>query len=248
MAKEKSVRLDQLLVERDFAESRTGARALIMSGKVMVDGRVKDKPGARVLASAPITIKQGLKYASRGGLKLEAALDAFGVDPAGKTCLDVGASTGGFTDCLLQRGAKKVYAVDVGRGQLDWKLRQDERVVVVEGANARHLKPEQAPEPIQLAVIDVSFISLRLILPAVAPLLDQPAVVIPLVKPQFEAGREQVGKGGVVRDPDVIEGCVDKIAEFSRSLGLVEKGRVPSPIKGPKGNREQFLHLEKIAR
>jgi 23S rRNA (cytidine1920-2'-O)/16S rRNA (cytidine1409-2'-O)-methyltransferase len=245
MSKADSLRLDQRLVELGLAETRQKAQALIMAGAVTVDGEVRDKPGARVSLDTVIALKQGLKYVSRGGLKLEAALDAFTVKPEGKTCLDVGASTGGFTDCLLQRGAARVYAVDVGKGQLHLKIRRDPRVVVMEQTNARYLKPGDVPERIQLAVIDVSFISLELIIPAVVPILDKDADLIPLVKPQFEAGRREVGKGGVVRDPAVIMACVDKIAAFAQSLGLLDKGRLPSPIKGPKGNQEYLLHLKK---
>ncbi|HUT52577.1 MAG TPA: TlyA family RNA methyltransferase [bacterium] len=245
MSRINSIRLDQRLVELGLAETRTRAQALIMAGAVLVDGKVKDKPGAPVAPDAAVTLKERLKYVSRGGLKLEAALDAFGVDPSGKICLDIGASTGGFTDCLLQRGAARVYALDVGKGQLDLKLRNDPRVKVMEGLNARYLQSSDLAELVQLAVIDVSFISLELILPALALLLAPAADVIPLVKPQFEAGREQVGKGGVVRDPAVIMACVDKVSACARGLGLIEQGRVAAPIKGPKGNQEYLLHLRK---
>jgi 23S rRNA (cytidine1920-2'-O)/16S rRNA (cytidine1409-2'-O)-methyltransferase len=245
MNKSRSIRLDQRLVELGLAETRARAQALVMAGAVMVDGAVKDKPGVAVGPAAVITLKERLKYVGRGGLKLEAALDAFAVDPAAKTCLDVGSSTGGFSDCLTQRGAARVYAVDVGKGQLDLRLRNDPRVTVMEGMNARYLKSSDLPELIELAVIDVSFISLELILPAVIPLLADSADVIPLVKPQFEAGREKVGKGGVVRDPAVITACVEKISAFARGLGLTEHGRLPSPIKGPKGNQEYLIHLHK---
>lgn len=243
MTKTKPSRLDQRLVELGLAETGSRAQALIMAREVLVDGEVKDKPGTRVAQSASIDIKEKLKYVSRGGVKLEGALKVFNIDPTPKTCLDIGASTGGFTDCLLQSGAKKVYAIDVGKGLLAWKLRQDKRVVVMEKINARYLTPDHIPEPIQLAVIDVSFISLALIIPSVLSVLDSPAEIIPLVKPQFEAGKDQVGKGGVVRDEQVIKATVDKISDFAGSIGLKEKGRAPSPIKGPKGNQEYFLYL-----
>jgi len=242
----KRARLDARLVELGLFETRSKAKAAIMAGEVMVDGQVRDKPGALVGAQAKITLKEKPRYVSRGGLKLEAALDGFGISPAGKVCLDVGASTGGFTDCLLQRGADKVFSVDVGKGLLDWKLRNDPRVVVLEKMNARYLEPSIIPEPIGLAVIDVSFISLELIIPAVIPLLVPNADLVPMVKPQFEAGREKVGKGGVVRDPEVQKQCVDKIAAAATGLGFTEKDRLPSPIKGPKGNQEHFIHLVKM--
>jgi 23S rRNA (cytidine1920-2'-O)/16S rRNA (cytidine1409-2'-O)-methyltransferase len=245
MKKLESKRLDQRLVELGLAPTRAKAQALIMAGSVLVDGEVRDKAGLRVGSGAEVAVKAGLRYVSRGGLKLEPALDAFGVDPAGRVCLDVGASTGGFTDCLLQRGAARVYAVDVGKGLIDPKLRADSRVVVMEEINARYLVPAQVPEPIQLAVIDVAFISLALILPAVAPLLMPGAQVLALVKPQFEAGREAVGKGGVVRDPAVQTACVDRVSRLAAELGLREAGRLPSPVKGPKGNQEHFLFLRR---
>lgn len=245
MAKTSNTRLDQRLVELGLAESRAKAQALIMAGSVLVDGEVRDKAGTRVPVEAEIVLKERLRYVSRGGLKLEAALDGFGVSPAGRVCLDVGASTGGFSDCLLQREAAKVYAVDVGRGLLDPRARQDPRVVLIEEMNARYLSAAQVPEPVSLAVIDVSFISLTLILPAVVLLLAPGAEVLALVKPQFEAGREAVGKGGVVRDEAVRRACVDKVARAACELGLTEGGRMPSPVKGPKGNQEFFLHLRR---
>jgi len=243
MKKTPSSRLDLRLVELGLAETRAKAQALIMAGSVLVEGEVRDKPGTRVKESAAVALKERTKYVSRGGLKLEGALDALGIDPAGKICLDVGASTGGFSDCLLQRGAARVYAVDVGKGLLALKLAQDARVKVMDEVNARYLAPEQVPEPIALAVMDLSFISLSLVLPAVVRLLQQDAILLPLVKPQFEAGRAQVGKGGVVRDPDVQKACVDKIAKVAAGLGFHEIARLASPLKGPKGNQEFFLHL-----
>ena len=238
------LRLDQRLTELGLATTRARAQALVMAGSVTVDGKVTDKPGTRVLPDAVIEVKEELKYVSRGGGKLAPGLAAFGLDPAGKTCLDVGASTGGFTDVLLQAGARKVYAVDVGKGLLYWRLRQDPRVTTMESVNARYLKPGDFPEPIEFAVIDVSFISLALILPAVTPLLVPGAKVVALVKPQFEVGKDKVGKGGVVRDEEAIAGAVDKVAAAARGLGLIEAGRMPAPIKGPKGNQEYLLYLE----
>ena len=239
-------RLDQRLVELGLAPTRARAQALIMAGQVMVGGKPADKAGTRVAPDAVVTIKddEATRYASRGAGKLAPALDAFNVDPTEKICLDVGASTGGFTDVLLERGAARVFAVDVGKGLLYWRLRQDSRVTVMEEVNARFLKPADLPEPIDLAVIDVSFISLTLILPAVAPLLGPAGAgeVVAMVKPQFEVGKEKVGKG-VVRDPAAIASAVDKVAECAAGLGLREVGRAASEVKGPKGNQEVFLHL-----
>lgn len=245
MNKAKTERLDVRLVAQGLAETRARAQALIMAGEVLVDGVMKDKAGTRVAADAEIVVKARLPFVSRGGQKLAGALKVFGVDPAGLVALDIGSSTGGFSDCLLQAGAKKVYAVDVGKGLLAAKLRQDARVTVIEEMNARSLDPALFPGPIELAVVDVSFISLTLILPAVAPLLAPGALVLPLVKPQFEAGRKEVGKGGVVRDPAVIAAAVDKVAQCARSLGLIELARAPAVLKGPKGNQEFFLCLRK---
>jgi 23S rRNA (cytidine1920-2'-O)/16S rRNA (cytidine1409-2'-O)-methyltransferase len=207
----------------------------------LVDGRKAEKPGAAVPTSCTIELLARPRFVGRGGLKLQAALDHFQVNPAGMVCLDVGASTGGFTDCLLQNGAAKVHAVDVGHGQLDWKLRNDPRVIVYEGLNARHLTLADVGEPIDLAVCDVSFISLTLILPAVAPLLKPEAGMIVLVKPQFEAGREQVGKGGIVRDPQVQQAACDRVAEAVAALGF-RWSVTDSPIPGAEGNREILLH------
>lgn len=235
-------RLDQLLAERGLAESREKAQAMILAGSVMVDGQRSDKPGRSVRADCRIDVTEKPPYVSRGGLKLAAALDGFLIDVAGKVCLDCGASTGGFTDCLLQRGAARVYAVDVGSGQLDWKLRHDPRVVVREGVNARYLAREDFPERMDLAVCDVSFISVTMILPALAPLLkpDGGEMVI-LVKPQFEVGRGQVGKGGIVRDPALHQASCDRVRRAVEALGFVTAIR-ESPILGAEGNREFLLH------
>ncbi len=239
-------RLDTLLVERGLVESRERAQSLILAGKVKVDGQVAHKPGKRVSADAEITLEEALPYVSRGGLKLEEALKRFQLDLSGLICADVGASTGGFTDCLLQHGAAKVYAIDVGYGQLAWKLRQDPRVVVLERTNIRYL--ESLPEPIDLATIDVSFISLELVLPPVLNFLKPGGQIIALVKPQFEAGREQVGKGGVVKDPEVHGQVLHKVATMAQDLGLQVLGLIPSSLKGPAGNVEFFIHLSRGGR
>lgn len=233
-------RLDVLLVERGLVESRERAQALILAGKVLVEGEVISKPGTFISPEAKVEIKESLPYVSRGGLKLEFALRAFGVDPRGKVAIDVGASTGGFTDCLLQHGAVRVYAVDVGYGQLAWKLRQDPRVVVLERTNIRYL--ESLPEPVDLATIDVSFISLKLVLPPVLKLMKPRAEILALIKPQFEAGREKVGKGGVVRDPRVHKEVLESLVEYAKGLGLSTLGLVPSPLLGPAGNVEFFAY------
>src|SRR5216683_5759990 len=232
-------RLDVLLVERGLAESRTQAQALVMAG--LVPGY--DKPGHQVAEDAELSVKQGPAYVSRGGEKLANALDALGVDPAGLDAIDVGASTGGFTDVLLQRGAARVIAVDVGYGQLAWSLRQDPRVTVMERVNIRHL--EQLPLPADLAVIDVSFISLRLVLPRVRELLSPPGDVVALVKPQFEVGKGVVGKGGVVRDPAQHGRVLGELRQFAQESGYEVDAEIPSPILGAKGNREFFLHLRR---
>jgi 23S rRNA (cytidine1920-2'-O)/16S rRNA (cytidine1409-2'-O)-methyltransferase len=241
------VRLDQLIVERGLAESRSRAQALLLGGRVRVgagDGaRLDRKPGDFVDQETALEVEEPEPYVSRGGHKLAAALDAFGVDPAGRVCLDVGASTGGFTDVLLQRGARRVYALDVGRGQLAERLRRDSRVVSMERTNARTLTSTTLPEPISLATVDVSFISLQLVLGPIASTFDPAGGdLIPLVKPQFEAGRGET-KDGVVRDPAVHERVVSKIAAVAGELGLAVTGRISSPILGPEGNREFLLHL-----
>lgn len=238
-----TVRLDVLLVERGLAPSRERAQALILAGQVRVEGRAVVKAGTRVAPGAAITIAAAdHPYVSRGGLKLAHALDVFGLDPAGKDALDIGASTGGFTDVLLQRGAARVYALDVGRGQLADRLRRDPRVVVREGVNARDLRPDSLPEPIDLATIDVAFISLRLVLGPVAACLRPGGRIVALVKPQFEAGRRDVRKG-VVRDPAVHRRVLTAVAEHAVGLGLEVEGVVASPLLGPAGNREFFLAL-----
>ncbi|MCB0212317.1 MAG: TlyA family RNA methyltransferase [Anaerolineae bacterium] len=237
----KKLRLDTLLYERGLAESRAKAQALIMAGKVRLNGQIVSKAGMTVQTEADITVDEELPYVSRGGLKLVAALDDFQVNPKDFVCADVGASTGGFTDLLLQRGAAKVYAIDVGYGQLAWKLRQDERVIVMERTNARHL--DSLPEAIDLATIDASFISLNLILPSVVKWLKHPASVIALVKPQFEAGRSQVKKGGIVRDPEVHRQVLLNVMEYARQLELSVVGLCASPITGPAGNHEFLLYL-----
>jgi 23S rRNA (cytidine1920-2'-O)/16S rRNA (cytidine1409-2'-O)-methyltransferase len=235
-------RLDRLLFARGLAPTREKAQALILSGAVTVDGRRVDKAGTAVDETAEITVAgPPHPYVSRGGVKLAAALDAFGLDPAGAVCLDVGASTGGFTDCLLQRGAAKVYAVDVGHGQIDAKLRADPRVVVREKVNARALSADDVPEPVSLAAIDVSFISTRLILPAVVPLVEKTGAVVVLVKPQFEAGRAEVGKGGIVRSEAVRLRVLGSVEGYGRDAGLEPIGSIPSPIRGAHGNEEILL-------
>lgn len=235
-------RLDVILVERRLAETRERAQALILAGDVNVAGRVVDKAGAQVDSAIEITIRAPLPYVSRGGYKLAGALDAFGVDAAGLVCADIGASTGGFTDVLLQRGAARVYAIDVGYGQLAWKLRQDPRVIVMDRVNARYL--EGLPEKIDLVVIDVSFISLEHML-RVAQSLLKPDIgrVIALIKPQFEAGKNQVPRGGIVRDPEVHRAVQENIVRFAESLGFVVQGVIPSPIVGTEGNREFLISL-----
>ncbi len=235
------VRLDQLLVDRGLVESREKGQRLIMAGEVLIADRVADKPGMQVPADAAIRIKEPLPYVSRGGFKLAAALDRFPVPIEHAICADVGASTGGFTDCLLQRGAARVYAVDVGYGQLDWKLRNDPRVVVMDRTNVRYL--DALPEPISVASVDASFISLRLILPAVLKWLCADAHIVALIKPQFEAGRERVGKGGVVRDPQVHADVVRSIWQGALDLALSPIDLIRSPIEGPAGNVEFLIWL-----
>jgi len=241
MASPPKKRLDRLLQERGLAQSRERARALVLAGHVEVAGATVTKAGELVPESAEIRVREpDIPYVSRGGVKLEAALEAFGVDPRGRLCLDVGASTGGFTDVLLRRGARKVYAVDVGYGQLAWSLRQDPRVVVVERQNARQLTARIVPEPVELAVVDVSFISLALVLPAIRPLLAAGGQVLALVKPQFEAGRGATERG-VVRDPAVREAAIERVRGVFREVGLDLCGEAPSVLPGPKGNQEHFL-------
>jgi 23S rRNA (cytidine1920-2'-O)/16S rRNA (cytidine1409-2'-O)-methyltransferase len=244
----RTVRLDTLVVERGLAASRERARALVLAGQVQVDGCVISKAGAPVAPDANVSLlAPDHPYVSRGGLKLEHAVQTFGIDPAGRFALDIGASTGGFTDVLLRRGAAGVIAVDVGHGQLDWRLRQDPRVAVLERINARWLTLDQLPaefRPITLATIDVAFISLSQILPAVAPVLAPGADVVALVKPQFEAGRDEVGKGGIVRDEAIHERVVSEVTAAAVALGFTRAGLVESPITGMEGNREFLLHLQ----
>lgn len=235
------VRLDELLVAAGLAETRSQAQRLILAGEVWLGDRQADKAGQLVAEGAAVRVEAGLRYVSRGGLKLEAALDAFDLRPAGWVCADIGASTGGFTDCLLQRGAGRVYAVDVGYGQLAWSLRQDPRVVVLERANIRHL--EALPEPVALATIDVSFIGLNLVLPRVAALLTPAGQVVALIKPQFEVGKGQVGKGGVVREPALHRAAIAGVLDAAAALALVPAGLIRSPLTGPAGNVEFLAWL-----
>ena len=241
----KKERLDVLLVQRGLSSSRERAKADIMSGLVYVAGQRVDKAGTSVPEDAEIELRgSSLAFVSRGGLKLEKALDTFGVTPEGKICIDCGASTGGFTDCMLKRGAEKVYAIDVGYGQLAWSLRSDERVVVMERTNIRYVTHEQVPDEIQLAVIDVSFISLRIVLPAVKALLAPDGEIVCLIKPQFEAGKEKVGKKGVVRDISVHKEVLRDFVANAEALGFGVKGITFSPIKGPEGNIEYLGWLQ----
>ncbi len=237
-------RLDKLLVERGLVETRSKAQAIIMAGEVTVNGQRVDKVGTAVPIEAEIELAQPLPYVSRGGYKLAGALDTFGVDVAGRTCADVGACTGGFTDVMLQRGAKRVYAIDVGQGQLDWKLRQDERVVVMERVNARH--QDELAEPVSFVAIDVSFISLRLILPSVQQWLANDGDVVALIKPQFEAGPELVGKGGIVRDAAVHQQVLESMLSWATSNGWSVAGLMASPIHGAAGNREFLAWLTRL--
>ena len=242
----KKVRLDQLLVDRGLAPSRERAKISIMEGLVFVGGQRSDKPGAAVDPALPLEVRgEALPYVSRGGLKLEKALRVFPCTAEGKVCLDCGASTGGFTDVLLQNGAAKVYAVDVGYGQLAWKLRCDPRVVNLERTNARYLTAAQIPEAPDLAVMDLAFISVRLVLPAVTALLRDGGEVISLIKPQFEAGREKVGKKGVVRDPETHREVLAALCAFFPAAGLTLLGLDYSPIRGPEGNLEYLAYLKK---
>ena len=239
-------RLDVLLVKNGLAASREKAKAIIMSGSVYVDGQKEDKAGSMFPDTAEISVKgHTLKYVSRGGLKLEKAVEAFGVRLEGKVCMDVGASTGGFTDCMLQNGAVKVYSVDVGRGQLDWKLRQDPRVVCMEKTNIRYVTGEQIPEPVSFVSIDVSFISLTKVLGPVRELMTPDGEMVCLIKPQFEAGREKVGKKGVVRDKKVHEAVIRLVTAYASSIWFQVMGLDYSPIKGPEGNIEYLLYLRK---
>ena len=239
-------RLDKLLVDRGLTTSRERARALILAGQVVVGEHAVDKAGTRIEVDAAIRLKgDDLPFVSRGGVKLAYALDAFAIAVAGRIAIDVGASTGGFTDCLLQRGAARVYAVDVGYGQLAWKLRADPRVVCLERTNIRLLTPDALGASPDLAVIDASFISLDKVLPPTLALLSLPAEVVALIKPQFEVGKGQVGKGGVVRDPDQHAAVVERVSSEARALGCAVLGVTASPLLGQKGNREFLIHLRK---
>lgn len=239
-------RLDKLLVDRGIVQSRERARAMIMAGKVAVEGRRIDKPGVQINVEARLQLQGGdSSYVSRGGEKMEGALKAFGIDPKGMVVMDVGASTGGFTDCILQKGAEKVYAVDVGYGQLAWKLQKDGRVVNLERRNIRYLRREEVEEEIDLILIDTSFISVEKFLRHLLGFLKKGGAILGLLKPQFEVGRGEVGKGGVVRDEALHEKVIDRISQFSRGLGLKILGVAESPLLGPKGNKEFFIYLKK---
>ncbi|MEE3357072.1 MAG: TlyA family RNA methyltransferase [Lachnospiraceae bacterium] len=241
-------RLDVMLVEQGLAESREKAKAIIMSGIVYVDGEKEDKAGSTFAETASIEVRgKTLKYVSRGGLKLEKAMQVFPIELEGKVCMDVGASTGGFTDCMLQNGAVKVYSVDVGYGQLAWKLREDERVICMEKTNIRYVKPEDIDDKIEFASVDVSFISLSKVLPPLRDLLKEDAEVVCLIKPQFEAGREKVGKKGVVRDKSVHVEVIENVSCFALTSGFEILGLDFSPVKGPEGNIEYLIHLRKTA-
>ena len=243
-ARPSKTRLDRLVVERGLAPSRERAQALILAGRVTVDGRPAGKPGGAVPADTVLAlVAPDHPFVGRGGLKLDGALVRLGVDPRGFVAFDVGASTGGFTDCLLKRGASRVYALDVGSGQLDWSLRNDPRVVVMEGRNARHLRPDDVPERVDLAVVDVSFISLTLVLPPLRPLVKEHGTVLALVKPQFEVGRRDVGKGGIVRDPALHRAAVAAVARAAAAAGYALLGGCRSPLPGAEGNVEFFLAL-----
>lgn len=239
-------RLDVILVKRNLIESREKAKAVIMSGNVFVDGQREDKAGSMFLESVTIEVRgMQSKYVSRGGYKLEKAVEQYGVSLEGRICMDVGSSTGGFTDCMLQNGASKVYAVDVGTNQLAWKLRQDERVISMEKTNIRYLEPDQIPDSIEFISIDVAFISLTKVLQPVRELLKDQGEIVCLIKPQFEAGREKVGKKGVVREPEVHTEVIEKIICYAVSLGFRILNLDYSPIKGPEGNIEYLLHIQK---
>ena len=242
---EQKQRIDVLLFEKGLAESREKAKSLIMAGVVYIDEQKVDKPGTTVPVDSNIIVRQGAKYVSRGGLKLEKSMEKFNLDLNNKVCMDIGASTGGFTDCMLQNGASKVFSVDVGYGQLAWKLRCDERVCNLERTNIRHLDNSLITEPVSFISIDVSFISLKLVLPKVAELLCEDGDCVALIKPQFEAGREKVGKKGVVRDINVHKEVIYNVFSFTRELGFKIVDLDFSPIKGPEGNIEYLMHIKK---
>jgi 23S rRNA (cytidine1920-2'-O)/16S rRNA (cytidine1409-2'-O)-methyltransferase len=239
---QKKHRLDLIVVEKGMTKSRQRAQAIIMAGKVLVNERPIDKPGFFVSPEDIVELKgTDIPYVSRGGLKLEAALHELQLDVAGSICIDVGASTGGFTDCLLQHSAERVYAVDVGYGQLAWKLRQDPRVIVIERTNVRHMTADAIPAPVDLITIDVSFISLKIVVPAIIKFLKSDASILALIKPQFEVGKRQVGKGGVVKQPELHQQVIKDLSEFFETIKLAPLSVYPSPLLGPKGNREFFI-------
>ena len=245
--KSEKKRLDVLVAERGLADSREKAQAMILAGEVRVNGERSEKAGAQIAGDARIEVVGGTaKYAGRGGLKLEGALEDFGIDPTGKICLDIGASTGGFTDCLLQHGALRVYAVDVTPQQMAWRLQQDSRITQIK-ANARHLRPEQIPEPVELVTVDVSFISVVKVLPAVVAAAGPKAEYLILVKPQFELDRRDIGRGGIVRDAFLHERAIDRVRDAGRAASLQVEGVRPSRLAGAEGNQEFFLHATKIA-
>jgi 23S rRNA (cytidine1920-2'-O)/16S rRNA (cytidine1409-2'-O)-methyltransferase len=241
----RGIRLDQALVQRGYFTSRHQAQAAIMAGEVTIDGRLAEKSSHPVRVEALISVAERSRFVGRGGLKLESALGHFQIDCCDKVALDIGASTGGFTDCLLQNGARTVFAVDVGHGQLAWKIRQDPRVVVLEKMNARHLSPREIPEPIDLCTIDVSFISLTLILPNAFELLTANGVILALIKPQFELAKADVNRGGVVRDPALHHKAQEKVRDFAQAMGAQIDGLAPSAITGTEGNQEFFICLRK---
>jgi 23S rRNA (cytidine1920-2'-O)/16S rRNA (cytidine1409-2'-O)-methyltransferase len=243
---QKKHRLDLILVAKGLAQSRQRAQAMIMAGKVLVNDRPVDKPGFYVSPHDSVELKGAdIPYVSRGGLKLEAALQELQLDVTGSLCIDVGASTGGFTDCLLQHGAERVYAVDVGYGQLAWKLRQDPRVIVIERTNVRHMAHDTIPTPVDLVTIDVAFISLKIVVPVVVKFLKPDGSILALIKPQFEVGKNQVGKGGVVRKPELHQEVIKNLSDFFSSIKLTPQSVYASPLLGPKGNREFFIFLKK---
>jgi 23S rRNA (cytidine1920-2'-O)/16S rRNA (cytidine1409-2'-O)-methyltransferase len=238
-------RLDKILLDKGYAETRSKALGLIMSGHILVNGKPVTKAGASIEESSVITLKNHMPYVSRGALKLEAALESFQVDVKDMTAIDVGASTGGFTEIMILKGASKVYAVDVGHGQLHWKLRTDPRIICLEGINARLFTRDLIPEQCDIATFDVSFISLKLVIPPIMNILKKKASIIALIKPQFEAGKELVGKGGIVRNQKVIDDVINDISTFLDGLSLKVQGVIPSPIKGTKGNQEYLIHALK---
>jgi 23S rRNA (cytidine1920-2'-O)/16S rRNA (cytidine1409-2'-O)-methyltransferase len=241
----KKQRLDLILIEKGLAKGRQRAQALVMAGKVVVNGHPVDKPGFFVSLEDRIELKGAdIPYVSRGGLKLEAALQELPLDVKGSTCIDVGASTGGFTDCLLQHGAECVYAVDVGYGQLAWSLRQDPRVIVIERTNVRHMTADAIPAPVDLITIDVSFISLKIVVPAIIKFMKPDASILALIKPQFEVGKKQVGKGGVVKKPELHQQVITDLSKYFETIKLTPLSVCPSPLLGPKGNREFFILLK----